>query len=283
MKPIVPVLGIASVLWLFLGTWWMSNIVCTPNNAATFSVSDGKFNASTEDMFTFLLSSDKMEGTKNTSMAFNKIAKYLQDNPQKLLILTGLYGGNEKNDSAYDDLGMARGEKVKTELIKGGANGDNIRVTSMESDNLFFNEDKVMNGGVNFLFVDGGAAPSSLGSNKTSTSSDQPISDSGESSDFSFASGAAMFMDITGVSSTFKKSDSFTGYLSGLKAYLKNNPDTKLTVTCYNNDKDLADTIGRKVRSAFRRAGFNDLPITRKAEKVANSPSGIPGVNIVVQ
>lgn len=279
MKPIVPILGIASLLWLCLGTSWLSNQVCSPKNASGFTINDGKFSTSSPDMFSFLLSGERLQFTESTGNSLKAVSKYLGENPNKQLTLTGMYGENEKNKSSYDDLGIARAETVKDFLMKNGAIGDNISTTSLQSDNLYFDEDKRMNGGVNFS-IDGDTGGSTTDDEDSSSSTDDATLSGGE---MSFAPGASMFLDITDSNSAFTKTESFKNYFAELKSYLGDHPDQKLIVTCYNDDSGLATTITRKVKSIFRKLGLETTSITRKTGKEVDSPSGLPGVNVEIK
>ncbi|MFK7809197.1 MAG: hypothetical protein AB8F74_15445 [Saprospiraceae bacterium] len=282
MKPIVPILGIASIAWLFLGSLWMSNQVCSANNASTFTINDGKFNIAPTELFTFLVNSDQMQyNTETTGKALKTVSGYLADDSEKQLILTGLYGANEKNNTAYNDLGIARAETMKEFLVVNGANPENIKATSMKSANLVFNEENLMYGGVNFLFF-GGDNGTSTSDNNTSTESSDSDASTGKET-MTFAPGSSMFLDVTEINNNFTKTESFKNYFEGLKSYLEGNSERKLILTCFNDDSGLATTITRKVKSAFRNLGLSTTTITRKTAKVADSPNGIAGVTVVIQ
>jgi len=231
------------------------------------------------------LSSDKMQyNTETTGKTFESVANHLEENPNKQLILTGLYGDEEKNGSAYDNLGIARAETIKDVLIRKGANGDNIKTTSMRSDNLSFemtDGKRMMTGGVNFLFEgeDGGEAPAEDEGLETNTEDNS--SDSG--SEISYGTGENMFLDITESNSSFTETESFKNYFAGLKSYLEDNSDKKLILTCYNDDSALAKIITRKVKLTLGKMGLGDTTITRKTGKEEDSPNGIAGVNIEIQ
>ncbi|HHS95426.1 MAG TPA: hypothetical protein ENJ45_02470 [Phaeodactylibacter sp.] len=278
MKPIVPILGLASILWLFLGPWWLSKMVCSTGETTTFNVRDGKFNAHSAETFSFLKSSDEIQFSKGTEAAFKKVAKHLKDNPNKQLMLTGLYDNDEKNASSYENLGIARAERIKSLLIKYGANGDLISTTSTPTDNLSFDKNRKMLGGVQFLFADGDAG----NDDSSSISQENGNSDLGASS--SFDPGSSMFLDITEVSSEFAENESFKNYFADLKNYLTNNTGKKLYVTCYNDDSKLAKNITRKVKATIEKLlGMDEISIRRKVGKEADSPNGVAGVKIEIR
>jgi outer membrane protein OmpA-like peptidoglycan-associated protein len=281
MKPIVPFLGVVSALWLFLGTWWMSNMVCSPNNASSFSVNDEKFSVTCEDPFTFEMSSDKMEGTENTTTVFNQIAQYMKDNPKKQLILTGLYGTNEKNSTAHDNLGIARAEKLKYVLTTAGANDNNIKVKAMEVNNLSFNADRKMMGGVNFLFKENGNDSSVEPTDDKPSKSSPPIEKLGR---LSFDPKTPTFLNITDLITDITEIDGFKEYLSELNTYLEKYPNKNLLITGYNDDDTLAIEIGRRVRLKFQKMGLStSAKIVRKEARVSKSPSGMAGVQIEIK
>jgi hypothetical protein len=281
MKPIVPFLGVVSALWLFLGTWWMSNMVCTPNNANSLSVNDGKFSATSEDPFIFVMSSDKMEGTENTTMAFNKIGQYLKDNPKKQLILTGLYGDNEKNSTAHENLGIARAEKLKYVLTIAGADENNIKVTAMEVNNLSFNSDRKMVGGVNFLFKENGKDSSVEPTDDKPSKSAPAIEKTGS---LSFDPKTPTFLSITEKNIDITKVNGFKSYFSELNAYLEKHPDKKLIITGYHEDEVLAKNMGRNVRDKLKNLGLStSTRIVREEGSLSDSPNGTAGVQIEIK
>ncbi len=276
MKPIVPILGVLSALWLILGTWWVSSIVCGSGSEAGFSVVDDQFKASSEDMFTFALSSDKATYTKNTETAFKEIATYLNDHPERQLQLTGVFDSRETNNTAYDNLGIARAETIKSVLIQQGANGDAIQTRAAESNNLYFDKDKKLMGGVNFLFAK--ANDNSTSSNNELTNPDAKVETPTQTPALSLDE--PLMLHITNSRFNLDEFDGVQDYLANLKNNVRENPNAKVVVTGYNDDDRMATRVSRKMRSALYNLGFKKGVIERYTGKSADSPSGDAGVSI---
>ena len=144
MRPILPILGIISAIYIFGGSWLLSKIICNSGaTPAAFTVSDGSFKTSSDQMFSFPQSSDKVTYTTDTKKSFTEIGNYLNDNPNRQLSLSGIFASKEKNNSSFENLGLARAEAVKNLLVSLGGSADNIVTTSQQVDNLSFMDKKL--------------------------------------------------------------------------------------------------------------------------------------------
>ena len=81
----------------------------------------------------------------------DKLAAYLKANPKKKLLITGLYGEDEKNNSASSTLGLARANKMRSYLTSLGADGNRIDVADKKIFNLKYKDGDVI-GGLDYDF-----------------------------------------------------------------------------------------------------------------------------------
>ena len=137
-----------------------------------------------------------------------------------------------------------------------------------------------MHGGVNFLFIDANTPQ-----NKKSSLEQKSIEAKAEPTSIDVSSGdmtELAFFEFTKNTSSITKGEDFVEYYSFISDYLEDNKDEKLKITCYNNNKDLADDISRRVRKSLWANGVGKKDVVRRVRKVADSPTGKAGVGIVV-
>lgn len=92
--------------------------------------------------------------------AYKQVAGHLNKYPQKTLTLTGLYEKGEKNNSVLPNLGMARANSVKNQLVRMGAKGSQIETEGRLIDKLLMKDGLVL-GGMDYLFENGKAVDNS--------------------------------------------------------------------------------------------------------------------------
>ena len=121
MKPIIPILLLVSAAWIFGGAYYLANTSCSAGTSAIapLSISDGEldFNTGANQHFSFIPSSSIIGIEEEASKAFGNVAKHLEAHPDRQLTLNGWYLENEKNDTEYENLGIARAEQVKSFLV----------------------------------------------------------------------------------------------------------------------------------------------------------------------
>lgn len=83
--------------------------------------------------------------------SFKQIAGHLNKHPKKTLTLTGLYEKNEKNPSLLPNLGIARANSVKNQLVRLGAKTAQIETAGRMISKLPMKDSKVV-GGIDYLF-----------------------------------------------------------------------------------------------------------------------------------
>ncbi|MDP8099268.1 OmpA family protein [Pasteurella atlantica] len=84
----------------------------------------------------------------------SKTVQYLKDNPNKQLTIIGRYHSDEKNNTGFTDLGLARADKIKAQLTTLGVNTEQIITESKVYPEAIANKDKQYLGMINLDIVD---------------------------------------------------------------------------------------------------------------------------------
>ena len=160
-KILFPSAVLSLALWLVGGTSWYAVNYCDYNfapskssiSAPLFDVRDADFKASSNAIFSFPFSGDRVKIPEENQRALKKVAKYLNDNPNKQLVLSGQFASIEKNKTSFENLGFARAASIKTKLVENGARGKSIDIEGVRFDNTRFEKSQLI-GGVNFTFTE---------------------------------------------------------------------------------------------------------------------------------
>ena len=117
-----------------------------------FSVKDGDYTINIDENFNFDDSSFKIlepisENLKNSVL---NLKTYFEDNNLRRLSITGLYTNDEKNNSAYPNLGLARANAVKNYFVSQGVSSRIIDTFGKLNDTMGSDENKVFFGPINF-------------------------------------------------------------------------------------------------------------------------------------
>lgn len=146
-----------TVLWFAAGAWWYSHSSCASCNAETatatavapvasanscpsFAFNDGRFSQTNADNFRFVKSTDALVVSTVMNTALDEIAKHATaQNPSRLLTITGQYSNTEINQSAFDNLGLARANAIKKILLTKGIDESNVTTKAMVNDDLCYN------------------------------------------------------------------------------------------------------------------------------------------------
>lgn len=78
--------------------------------------------------------------------AAESIQQYLQNNPRLRLHIAGIFSAQERNLTPSQNLGLARAESLKLQLVNRGVAVGQIATAGMESSNLVVANGKVLNG-----------------------------------------------------------------------------------------------------------------------------------------
>lgn len=149
-------LAILSSIFILGGSWLLSRFTncgtVGSSSAAHFSVLDGELKTSPTDAFTFSLSGSTPTIPADTKVEMKKVADHLSNNPDRALSLIGNYFSSE-NPRGDVDLGLARAEAIKAQLVEWGAPEDNILTSSQRLNNLP-SDGKVIYNPVLFSFLE---------------------------------------------------------------------------------------------------------------------------------
>ncbi len=158
----------ALLAWYCAGAYFTSCQTCNPvaEKAAAivpaakpvmeknvWDVNDGsRFTTGSPNHFTFPIASAEPNVPAKTQSAFDKVSSYLKDNPARQLLLTGFYKEDEAYSGSFDNLGVARAEAIKSNMVSNGAPAANIITTGLADYNLRFNANDKLVDGVTFNF-----------------------------------------------------------------------------------------------------------------------------------
>lgn len=107
-------------------------------NAFLISDSNGDFNIKLNENFNFKTSTFSILEPVSTGVESSvlKLKDYLLNNPLKDLEITGFYKSDEKNNSAYPNLGLARANSVKNYLVLHGVPSKQIDTYGQLNDDI---------------------------------------------------------------------------------------------------------------------------------------------------
>jgi OmpA-OmpF porin, OOP family len=217
-----PLLLLVTLIWFALGIWWYSSSNCTscnlPSTAQTetptsslnlpsFSVSDGNWNLSSANNLRFGKSGNTPVLDADITSLMDSLALYAKANPTKKITVTGHYDPDEKNGTAFDNLGLARADELKKILVSKGIDASNILTDSRLDAVLSFSPADTLVGGITMAIS---TKPLGLFDPRT----------------VYFNTGK----NILNVDAELKD------YLAKATAYLKENTDKKLLVTGYTDN-----------------------------------------------
>ncbi len=151
------------IMMLIGGYWYVCEVnendcSCfgSPKMPDPFTIADGDtlLYASLDgnSFIRFLFSKPKPLVPLEIEQAFPKMAQYLQNNLHRQLRINCAYSPDEKNTTIMPDLGLARAELLKQQLIKLNAPADRIVTASTEVNAPLFVRDYMI-GGAGFDFI----------------------------------------------------------------------------------------------------------------------------------
>ncbi|QQS31332.1 MAG: OmpA family protein [Sphingobacteriales bacterium] len=124
----------------------------TQSELPTFTVKDGSETVvDVPDNFRFRASSDKPEMSKEVQNGLATLGHYAKTHPDRRLKITGSFAPEEKNNTAFNNLGIARANALKTQLVALGADSSNINIDSKPDAQLVQNNGSIT-GGIDFMF-----------------------------------------------------------------------------------------------------------------------------------
>jgi len=124
-----------------------------PVSKNSLVISDNNKNiAKTNSHFRFAHSSDLPEMDEEIKQAMLNLATYSSQNPDRQLTITGEYLLREKNQTNFDNLGLARAAHIRQHLIRKGANGNKISLAHRINRELNFVDGQTQ-GALHFAFA----------------------------------------------------------------------------------------------------------------------------------
>jgi OmpA-OmpF porin, OOP family len=162
MRLTKPLLWLLTLLWFVLGIWWYSSSNCTScateasakidtqisTNLPGFSISDGNWNLSSSKNLRFGKSGNTPVLGADITTLMDSLVLYVKANPTKKITVTGHYDPDEKNETAFDNLGLARADALKQILVSKGLNASNILTESRLDAVLSFSPADTLVGGI---------------------------------------------------------------------------------------------------------------------------------------
>jgi outer membrane protein OmpA-like peptidoglycan-associated protein len=156
MRKLLPfILGIVTLIWIIGGTLWYKRNYCDiadiQSSAPTVAIRQGAQTITHTAPFFFPLADVRPVFTSESIPVFKKTVDFLNSNPDKTLIIRGLYSSKEKSLKPNTDLGIYRALSIKEVLSSMGAADEAIEIESSKNDNLHFINNQLSDG-IEFLF-----------------------------------------------------------------------------------------------------------------------------------
>lgn len=266
------------LLWMGGSTWWhvckikqlcgddapttLPTTMAMPGmDAPGLTIADGdKLNLNVPGNFSYAKSGDVANPTA-VGNTLQTVADYLKANPGRIMTITGHYHADEANTSSFPNLGIARAEAIKADLVKLGVPAEQVATASMvvstpegammpysaKGDSLY--------GGLAFSFTGKAveAAPvakpkteEALAEAQTYTSLFKPI-------DLYFKTGQSSYI----------KTEATKKFFAEAEKYLKANKGKKLLLTGHTDDQgsegvnmELSKARASGVKSRLRNDGI---------------------------
>ena len=130
-------------------------VAAAAKTLGAWNVRDGSaFNFTSNDYYNFKLSNTNhlTPRTKGLDDATKKTVTYLKGNPDRSLMITGYYKGDEKNNSIFPNLGLARANDVSKHLVSLGVPASQINTTGKLISADYWVKDGTVVKGVDWTF-----------------------------------------------------------------------------------------------------------------------------------
>ena len=230
------------------------------------SLTDGSnFDIGVEDNLNFERDNSKFMRPLSDPLSeyFSKVVTYMNGNPDKSLMLTGLYGADEENNSLLPNIGLARAQEVKRMLMDMGIKEDQL-MTDAEEISLGFFQDNNLTGGVDFSI-------------SVKEAGEERSEDTGyEDSSFDINKPIILYFETS--QKKFDLSDEDDQIIADLVNYVNNNAGTQLTVIGHTDNDGSEKTNmefglkrARVVRDYLLKQGLTRKQVVRSS-KGASEP-----------
>jgi OmpA-OmpF porin, OOP family len=235
---------VLTVLWFVLGARWYANSQCTSCATASppvaenlvlpsFNVVDGNWNLGTTGNLKFGKSAQTPVIATNVGTMLDSLVQYAKLNPTKTIKVTGFYNSDEKNNTSFGDLGLARADELKKYLVAKGLTDNKISTNSQMESTLVFNPADTLIGGIAINFSE----------TEKPAATEAPKEDLFQPRTVYFKTG----------DNTLPVDADLAAYLEKANVYLKSHTDKKLSIGGYTDNVGNAD-FNQKLSA--RRAAF---------------------------
>lgn len=151
----------------------------------------------------------------------NKVATYLKGHPDRNLSLVGYYANKEQNTTTHPNLGIARAEAMKQQLIGLGVPTQRMDTKGQAKNLITFDDKNRLTGGIDFTIFGAPTAPAFLVKDGNTNVANHP-------SNLQFAQSGAHPTIPTPINQE----------LSKVSTYLKGKPNRQLMLTGYYTNKE---------------------------------------------
>jgi OOP family OmpA-OmpF porin len=237
----------------------ISHPVIVPDIAPPLIISDPPLLFQAAGNFAFK-KSEAIANFNTVAPAMDSLAHHLLANPGKHLIITGVYGTTENNNTTYLDLGMARAAEVKKVIVAAGVYDSLITLKGELNDGVSYPSDS-LHGGISFTFENRESVPL--------TEADFARSEHFENifkpMDLYFPTASIFYI----------KTRENQQFIDQAKAYILANPGKVLHLTGHTDDEDsetwnlkLSKKRALAVKAQLIKAGFppNSMTVEGKGE-----------------
>lgn len=275
------------LLWMGGSTWWhvckikqlcgnapapASETITTPAiSMPTLSIIDAdRLNLNVPGNFSYAKSgADANEAT--TGNTVQTVAEYLKANATRLLTINGHYRSDEQNASTYPNLGVARAEAIKAQLVKLGVPARQLATTGeligeADAEAMPYNAaGDSLYGGLTFAFT--GEAPAPVVTTNSDTTTTAKVMLKTEEALAEAQKFTSVFKPIDlyfklGQSGYIQTKDT-RKFFEEAEKYLKANKDKKLMLTGYTDNAgpeavnmELSKARAANVKSRLKKAGI---------------------------
>ena len=167
-RPLIIILILCFLAFLLFGAWYINKTFCgvAPVAAATTSngiwaFDDGKdFNTKSNQYYKFKRNTNNFipGNTNSFNTTIDSTVNYLKNNSARALTVTGLYSETEKYSGNAGNLGMARANDIKADLVKKGVPTNQIRTEARILREDLFRKDILQRGAYFTFFPTAGKA-----------------------------------------------------------------------------------------------------------------------------
>ena len=276
------------LLWMGGSTWWH---VCKikqlcldgpPTASATatvamppLSIIDGdRLNLNVPGNFSYA-KSGAVASAAAIGNTVQTLADYLKANPTRKLTINGYYRADEQNPTTYPNLGVARAEDIKAQLVKLGAFPDQLTTAGVLLDGTntdlmpYSAKGDSLYGGLAFAFSGEAPAPVAEKTEKVLLKTEEALADAQKFTsvfkpiDLYFKTGQSGYIQTEDTKKFFDEAEK----------YLKENKGKKLLLTGHTDDKgpegvnmELSKARAGNVKSRLKKAGIDGDQIVVEAK-----------------